>query len=795
MDSKIPRGFFAYPSTPATIPEAVSTATKEVNRSQLVLIKTWEKCRVGGKLIMQEICKEIDVSDLFCADLTGINANVMFELGYAIARNKRIWLILDPTLTESRNEFNQLKLLTTIGYAEYINSHDIAKSFYKDRPYEDLLETILEKSIKPNLSPIQDQIILYLKSRHDTEASNRLTKRIQTSNIRLIIDDPKESAVQTLSWYGQKAYSSIGVFCHFTSPAREGARLHNARYALVSGLAYGFTKPLLMLTEGDYLAPVDYRELLMCYGTAAVGTQKLDEWLKPLEESYGQQKHSRDEYARALKLATELKGFQLQLGEHVAENEGEKLIEEYFVETTPFREALEGRQTIFIGRKGTGKTANLLKLAATLQKDLDNLVCVIKPVAYEIEGLLRLFSSYHERDTKGYVIESLWKFLLYTEMANSVLNEIEHHPYIWLNETTKPLIMLLDESQNALKGDFAVRLERCVEALLVVKSYESIEQSRKGISEALHESTLKRLRIALGDALGKKKRVAILVDNLDKAWTKEADLGQLSEFLLGLLSVAGRISNEFKRSDSRKQSVNVSLAIFLRSDIFNKVLEVAREPDKLNPTRLIWDDPELLFRIIEERYVSSHGSSVKPSEMWDRYFSTKVRGIEIKDYIAKRILPRPRDIVLFVKNAVSTAINRSHTRVEEKDILDAERQYSQYAIDSIMVENGITLPELESILFEFAGCNHVLNEKELKDLILKARVPEGKLTQIIDHLINLSFLGLEIDEGEFTFSDDPKDYLKNNVLAERLVEGSGRVRRYKINPAFCAYLEIKEEQK
>ena len=223
------------------------------------------------------------------------------------------------------------------------------------------------------------------------------------------------------------------------------------------------------------------------------------------------------------------------------------------------------------------------------------------------------------------------------------------------------------------------------------------------------------------------------------------------------------------------------------------MLEVAREPDKLNPTRLIWDDQELLFRIIEERYVSSHGSSVKPSELWDRYFSTKVRGIEIKDYIVKRILPRPRDIVLFVKNAISTAINRSHTRVEEKDILDAERQYSQYAIDSIMVENGITLPELESILFEFAGCNHVLNEKELKDLILKARMPEGKLSQIIDHLINLSFLGLEVDEGEFTFSDDPKDYLKNNVLAERLVEGRGGMRRYKINPAFCAYLEIKEE--
>ena len=463
------------------------------------------------------------------------------------------------------------------------------------------------------------------------------------------------------------------------------------------------------------------------------------------------------------------------------------------METTPFREALEGRQTIFIGRKGTGKTANLLKLAATLRKDRDNLVCVIKPVAYEIESLVRLFGSYHERDTKGYVIESLWKFLLYTEIANSILCEIDERPHLWLNENTEPLRVLLEENQKALKGDFAVRLERCVEALCAVKSYDSIEQSRKGISEALHEGVLKRLRLTLGEALADKNRVSILVDNLDKAWTKQADLDQLSEFLLGLLGVSGRISSEFKKGDSRKQSVNMSLAIFLRSDIFNKVLEVAREPDKLNPTRLIWDDPELLFRIIEERYVCAHGTSAQASELWDRYFCREVKGVGIKDYIKRRILPRPRDLVFFVKNAVSTAVNRSHTMVEEKDICDAERQYSQYAIDSIMVENGITLPELESILFEFAGCDRVINERELKNLILKANMSEEKLNQIIDHLINLSFLGLEIGDGEFAFSDDPRDYLKNSVLAERLVERRGGSRRYKINAAFCAYLEIKEE--
>ena len=57
----------------------------------------------------------------------------------------------------------------------------------------------------------------------------------------------------------------------------------------------------------------------------------------------------------------------------------------------------------------------------------------------------------------------------------------------------------------------------------------------------------------------------------------------------------------------------------------------------------------------------------------------------------------------FVKAVVSFAVNRKHDRVEEKDVFDGEKQYSQYALDSILAENGITVPQLESVLFEFVG--------------------------------------------------------------------------------------------
>ena len=147
MTPSLPKGFFAYPSTPKTISETIRAAVANLNKSNIVHIKVWEDCRVGGKVIVDEICKEIVQADLFCADLTHLNANVMFELGYAIAKNKRIWLLLDTSIVEVGKRFDQLRILTTVGYTSYCNSRDIEEAFYRDSPYLDLSDTIYETAI------------------------------------------------------------------------------------------------------------------------------------------------------------------------------------------------------------------------------------------------------------------------------------------------------------------------------------------------------------------------------------------------------------------------------------------------------------------------------------------------------------------------------------------------------------------------------------------------------------------------------------------------------------------------
>ena len=356
----IPKAFFAYPVNLPTLREPIQEAVRKLNAKGEVNIKTWEECNIGGKFIINTICDAIDEAELFFADLTGFNANVMFELGYAIARNKRIWLILDTTYKEQKNMFNQLRILTTVGYVACCNSEDIVLGFYKNNPVEDIKKTIFRTAIEPSLIQGGYHSIFYLKSLHENQAamrvSNLLEKRLPQ---KIMIDDPSESTVQPLAWYGSRVFGCNGLVCHFANPEREGVYLQTARHALVCGMAQGFEKPLLMLAEGEFLAPVDYRDYLQHYNTAPEALGYLQEWLPPVEQVL-KAKQEATEVRRSAEFATDLQS--LRFGEPVAEYEEESLVEKYFIPTVAYDYALNGRRTMFVGRKGTGKTANLMKL-------------------------------------------------------------------------------------------------------------------------------------------------------------------------------------------------------------------------------------------------------------------------------------------------------------------------------------------------------------------------------------------------------------------------------------------------
>jgi hypothetical protein len=73
--------FVAYASAISGAGDAIETAVKEIEDGQTVKIRSWRSLPIAGSVVIEIICEEIRNCDLFIADVTLLNANVLFELG------------------------------------------------------------------------------------------------------------------------------------------------------------------------------------------------------------------------------------------------------------------------------------------------------------------------------------------------------------------------------------------------------------------------------------------------------------------------------------------------------------------------------------------------------------------------------------------------------------------------------------------------------------------------------------------------------------------------------------------
>ena len=286
------------------------------------------------------------------------------------------------------------------------------------------------------------------------------------------------------------------------------------------------------------------------------------------------------------------------------------------------------------------------------------------------------------------------------------------------------------------------------------------------------------------------RRIAILIDNLDKTWEEGADFEAISRFILALLVASGRIEKEVGRPKAeRTEELRVTLAIFLRTDILDTVRGFAREPDKIGARTVDWADEQLLVRVLEERYAANSRAGAS-SAMWSELFAPEVHGLPARDYFLWRTLRRPRDFIYFANAALTTAINRKHSIIEASDVVYAETEYSRFAIEALLVESEANEFDLEESLYEFAGLSATLTSEELHAALAASG---DSIPMIVSWLVAASFLGLELSEGRFEYVEGEVAARRKARVAMRNSDAEGRLPRYRIHPAFRPYLEIRDD--
>lgn len=783
------KGFFAYGSQYVSSGECIEEAIEIINRSAEVEIISWKQLKISGKFIVNEVLDHIERCDFFCCDLTGLNDNVLFELGYALSLNKPVYIINDTSIDESIKKYRELNLLTTLGYTSFTKTHDIVDGFYEVGPFNSKLSLWFD--LTKNLQKEEDpKAILVLNSQTETNYNLEIINQIDFFNLPRIVDDASENVNLPLNWYIQKIHSVPAILIQFSSQTRSGYELHNSKCALVAGMALGLGLKVQLLAEKPYSSPLDFKDLLKKFSNRTACAEIVKEYLTNLQKEIASlliNERVRNEERKKL---SEIQS--LDFGEAIAEHESNKIYD-YFVETSHTKQLIKNEYNIVVGRKGTGKTATLYYLFEDLIKDKRNNVVLIKPINFEVDGLVSLMEESNSEFEKGFLIETVWKFLIYSQISRSLYDKIKEKPIYAKSDIETEFTEFIASNESIFLTDFSTRLEEQIQKLrdneISKVGAGNNNEFRMKVSEILHEGVINEMKEFFGKLIPKNHKLIVLVDNLDKSWRKDSRLNILSKYILGLLGVSGRIVRELSYIKSIQTNISFHLTIFLRTDIFKYIQSVAREPDKIEVSRLMWEDPEILFRIIEERFVELSKNKYQKNELFDRFFAASVNGVNTKEFIINSIFPRPRDLIYICKSCKDVAISRGHEKIEEKDILQAYSDYSNWIFKSLLVENNLALKQMENFLFELVGADNILVEEDLKRAFINSDisvVEQSDLDKMIDNLVELTILGREVENNKFIYEYDVENFKKIKKMAEKF--GS---KRYRIHNALIPFLECK----
>jgi hypothetical protein len=736
LNPPISDGFFVYPNDPeiiaSTIEESISKLKSIADRKNWL---SWKDLDSSGQIIFCKICKALRFTRLVIADVTTLNFNLLFEIGYSIGLGKPVLPIRDVSYIRDQKVFDELGLLDTLGYVDFQNSKTLA---------DDITKRLDDVSPFNKYPALNSELPLYLvKSQIQNEGMIKLMSALKKSGLRFRTFDPRETSRLALHEAFKQVYPSYGVIAHLIDSGRTGALAHNARCAFLAGMSMAAGRYTLMLQETEVRQPIDYRDVIKSYSRAS----NIPDLLIPLIRSVVEQLQETRFVATALPLRQLEK---IDLGDLAAENEIGAL-RTYFVPTGQYNEAKRGHARLVVGRKGAGKTAIFYGVRSAYKPSNDHLVLDLKPEGHQFTKLRESILTELSPGLRQHVLTAFWNYVLLMEIAHKIIKEEARYAYrdYTIKEAYENVIEAYGSDQELEEADFSERLLSLVDDILERRKAVSTVASTADVTQLVYKQNINPLSTAISEylKLSKKEDVWLLFDNLDKGWPVTGATSEDIMILKCLLEATRKIERQF---DSRK--VEFHSIIFIRNDIYQHLVVDPADRGKETAVILDWNDIEVFKEIIRRRIIYSTQMDQPFDVIWPYFFETHINGEESFSYILERTLMRPREVLRFIRESINTAVNRGHEKVTEDDIIHAEHTYSDDLLVDITFELKDVNPDYADVPYAFIGSKAFLSGDEVKQRLTDAKVPNEKMGNAIELLLWFGFLGIFINADEERYS-------------------------------------------
>lgn len=769
-------GFVAYASQPAWVGDTIEAGLERLAQ-QIGPGKygSWAENDIAGRFLADPILERIEGAQCLVADISSLNFNVTYEVGYAIAKGKRVVLVRNRAHTGdevAKADLRRVGIFDTLGFREYENGDEFAAILREIKDFDGLpIPTVVDTTTP----------VWMLQFPFNTEVQGRLIARLKKARLRFRSFDPSEQARLAANDAIESVANAYGVVIPLATNDMVDARIHNLRAAFSAGLSHGLAKSTLLLQSGDDPVPLDYRDLVQHYRHA----KQIDEYVAQLALDV-------TERLQSVAPAVPERGgllFRLDMGSSTAENEFTHL-GSYYLQTDEFRRALRGEVRIVTGRKGAGKTAVFAQVRDHVRADRQNIVIDLKPEGYQLRKFKDQILDFLEEGTAEHTITAFWEYLLLLEIVYKVL-EKDHALHLRDHRLLEPyqrLSIAYRTEDYVREGDFSERMLRLVDSITQTfrGKYDGrtdVRLNQKEVTELLYLHNLRELREALEDYLQFKGEIWILFDNLDKGWSthgvSEADLLMMRS----LLDASRKLEQSFTA-----QHIDCHTVVFMRNDIYQLLIEHTSDRGKELRTSLDWSEPDLLRQLLKRRFLYNGLPDQPFEQLWRQIAVPFVNGEESSQFLIDRSLMRPRFLLNAFSHCRGFALNLEHEMIQEDDVQRGISAYSTDLIYDIDLEIRDVLPFAEDVLYNFLGSPATISMEHITKALTDAGFDEKQQEALFDIFLWYGVLGVTREDGEATYIYNVNyDVRRLKILIGRVDPGASRIA---INPAFWSGLEV-----
>jgi len=760
------QGFIAYPDGFPIIKETITNLVEQSAGSDLFRLVPWPKMQIVGFRVDDLIREHINEAAVLIADVTHPNPNVYYEVGYAIALEKPVLPIVNVSIEKSVQRLQRTGIFDNIGWATYNNSAELA----------DKLKQWPDISWSNNYVRRRNhgQPLFILDTLAKTDFRNQIFHAIENSGLLYRSFDPAEVPRLSASQAIADVSASAGVIIPILTDDIVDAEVHNLRAAFLLGLCHGYQVEALAIQYGNGPAPLDYREFIT-NSTYKRETERHVAEFAAAVLVWNQGASIRDKKA-TLGLLNEI-----DLGSSTAENETQGL-HAYFVKTAEFARTLRAEGAVVIGRKGSGKSAVFLQVAELAAKEKKNCVVDLRPASHNLTEMREALLSVVSHGLFDHTVAAFWQYVIYIEIILK-LREMalpQSRNDFALQERIRNLEEAFKLSESVVAGDFTSRLNDAASTVVeaAVKA-ENPDNLRSYLTNLMFEKPIPHLRDTIVAFSDFADEIVILIDDLDKGWPPR----QVEAHDISMIKHLIEALNRIKR-DMGRRKIEIRHLLFLRSDIYESLIEETSDRGKYNAIKVDWSDPEQLRHLLRQRVVSR----ISPSNhdaAWDAVNPELKDGTDAVGKMIEGSLRRPRFLIDLCERTLSFAINRGHAFVSENDVNEGLRQMSLYLVSDFGYEMRDIAGTPEDIFYLFIGAPSLLTEAELLQILQRSNLDLG-FDLTVDLLLWYGFLGVVSESGNPVYIYD-QAYDFRRLEAERPRLPSERL--YSVNPAFLLGLE------